>query len=55
MSHVERNTNLTMGVGWVNIWTTNAPAGNGVFQFIDTFPDIANPPPASAFYRLQGN
>jgi hypothetical protein len=53
---VLRSTNLTVGVGagWVSIWTTNAPVG-GTFQFIDTFPDIANPPPGAAYYKLQQN
>jgi len=49
--YVQRNTNLLSGAGWVNIWTTNNVPG--VFNFTDTFPDIANPPPSQAYYRLQ--
>jgi len=55
---VQRSTNLTQGVGWVDISTNNSVPG--VFSYTDTFPDIigspaTNPPPAQAYYRLRSN
>jgi hypothetical protein len=48
---VQRNTNLMAGIGWVIIWTTNAPPA-GVFSYTDNFSDLGFTP-ASAYYRLQ--
>jgi len=45
---LERSTNLP---NWITIWTNIAPA-NGLFDYTDTFNDLAEPPP-SAFYRLR--
>lgn len=46
--YLERSTNLP---AWVTIWTNTAPV-SGVFNFTDTFSDLATQPPA-AFYRLR--
>src|SRR5438309_1068452 len=45
---VQRSTNL---VGWLTLVTTNAPT-DGLFQWVDTFPDLGSPPP-TAYYRLR--
>ena len=47
---VQRSTNL---VGWVSLWTTNAPA-LGLFDYTDNFGDLGAIP-VSAYYRLQYN
>jgi hypothetical protein len=53
---VQRATNLTAPIGWVDLGTTNAPA-TGAFQVIDNFNDL-NPPnvaPPAAYYQLLVN
>lgn len=46
--YLERSTNLP---DWVTIWTNAAPV-SGLFNYTDTFSDLAAQPPA-AFYRLR--
>jgi len=46
--YLDRTTNLPV---WVTVWTNNAPA-SGLFDFIDDFHDLSQPP-SSAFYRLR--
>jgi hypothetical protein len=43
---IQRSTNL---LDWATLLTTNAPGG-GLFEFVDDFSDLENPP-GSAFYR----
>jgi len=45
----ERSTNLT---DWVDV-VTNSAATNGVISVTDSFGDLGNVPPASAYYRLK--
>jgi len=45
----ERSTNLT---DWVDV-VTNSAATNGVISVTDSFGDLGNLPPASAYYRLK--
>jgi autotransporter-associated beta strand protein len=45
----ERSTNLT---DWVDVVTNNA-ATNGVISVTDSFGDLGNVPPISAYYRLK--
>ncbi|MEO5802758.1 MAG: GH25 family lysozyme [Verrucomicrobiota bacterium] len=46
--YVDRSTNLP---AWLTIWTNVAPA-NGLFDYVDDFQDLGEPPSA-AFYRLR--
>ena len=48
---VQRSTNLTVGLGWVNI-ATNSVGTNGVFTVTDGFTDLGGSIPSSAYYRL---
>jgi len=48
----ERATNVTF-TGLLRTWTTNAPT-NGVFQVVDDFSDLGEPP-SQAFYWLRYN
>ena len=45
--YLDRSTNLPV---WVTIWTNAAPA-SGLFDYMDDFHELGQPP-ASAFYRL---
>ncbi|HMP83564.1 MAG TPA: cadherin-like domain-containing protein, partial [Verrucomicrobiota bacterium] len=51
---LQRNTNLTEGVGWVDIFTDDT---GGLMQHVDDFSDIPgvppNPAPSEAYYRLK--
>jgi hypothetical protein len=48
---VERATNLTAPVTWVDLGTSTAPA-NGVFQVIDNFTDLGSNAPPQAYWQL---
>jgi hypothetical protein len=54
---VQRSTNLTTGLGWVNISTNVAPS-TGVIQVTDGFSDLGipvPPVPSPVYYRLEYN
>jgi hypothetical protein len=46
--YLDRSTNLPV---WVTVWTNGAPA-SGLFDYVDDFHDL-DQPPSSAFYRLR--
>ena len=48
---VQRSTNLTTGIGWVNI-STNTVGSHGQFNITDHFTDLGGNIPSAAFYRL---
>jgi hypothetical protein len=48
---VQRSTNLTTGIGWVNI-STNTAGSNGQFNITDHFTDLGGNLPTAAYYRL---
>ena len=49
---VQRSTNLTVGLGWVDI-ATNTVGTNGLLQVTDGFADLGGHIPDSAYYRLK--
>ena len=49
---VQRSTNLTVGLGWVDI-ATNTVGTNGLLQVTDEFSDLGGHIPSSAYYRLK--
>ena len=51
---VQRSTNFSGGLGWVDIATKTVGA-NGLIQVTDAFPDLGGQIPVSAYYRLKWN